>query len=108
MDTITHLALGACIGETLLGKKAGKRALLWGAMAQSVPDIDFIAGFFLDPASNLLFHRGFTHSFLFVFLITPVLSYPAYRVHKRREGIRYREWLLFFFIQVLVHDLLDC
>ena len=107
MDTITHLALGACIGETMLGKKAGKRALLWGAMAQSVPDVDFIAGFFLDPASNLLFHRGITHSILFAVLITPVLSWPAYKVHKKREGIKYREWLLFFLVQVLVHDLLD-
>lgn len=107
MDTITHLALGACIGESMLGKKAGRRALLWGAMAQSVPDIDFVAGFFADPSSNLLIHRGLTHSFLFAILITPILSYPAYVIHKKREGIKYKEWLLFFGVLVLGHDLLD-
>lgn len=107
MDTITHLSLGACIGETMLGRKAGKRAMLWGALAQSVPDIDFVAGFWSDPATYLLAHRGFTHSILFAFLITPILSIPAWVLHRRKQGIRYKQWLLFFLVQILVHDLLD-
>lgn len=107
MDTITHLSLGACIGETLLGKKAGRRAMLWGALAQSVPDVDFLAGLWSDPATYLLAHRGFTHSIAFAILVTPLLSLPAWTFHRRKRGIRYRQWILFFLIQVLVHDLLD-
>jgi inner membrane protein len=106
MDSITHLALGACIGETMLGKKTRRRTLLWGALAQSVPDIDFIAGFWSDPATNLLAHRGFTHSFLFAFIAAPLLSFPA-AWHHRKEGLKYSKWLLFFIVQILVHDLLD-
>jgi len=40
MDSLTHLALGACVGEAFFDKKIGKKALLWGALANSLPDID--------------------------------------------------------------------
>jgi hypothetical protein len=33
MDSITHIALGACMGQAFAGKQLGKRAMLWGAMA---------------------------------------------------------------------------
>lgn len=45
MDSITHIAIGACMGEVFAGKQLGKQALLWGVLAQSIPDIDFIASF---------------------------------------------------------------
>ena len=41
-----------------------------GALAQSIPDLDFIAAFWKDTASNLLAHRGFTHSILFAIMAT--------------------------------------
>jgi inner membrane protein len=46
-----------------------KKAMLWGALAQSIPDIDFLASFWMNTSGNLLAHRGFTHSFLFVAII---------------------------------------
>jgi inner membrane protein len=64
MDSLTHIALGACMGEAFAGKQLGKKAMLWGALAQSVPDIDFVASFWMNTSSNLLAHRGFTHSFV--------------------------------------------
>ena len=60
MDSITHIALGGLLGEAIVGKKLGKRALVWGAIAQSIPDIDFLAAFFVDASHNLRAHRGFT------------------------------------------------
>ena len=42
MDSITHIALGACMGEAFLDRKLGKKAMLWGALAQSIPDITSI------------------------------------------------------------------
>ncbi|HLP38350.1 metal-dependent hydrolase, partial [Lacibacter sp.] len=65
MDSITHIALGACIGEAFFEKGFGKKAMLWGALAQSIPDIDFVASFWMGTADDLLAHRGFTHSLLF-------------------------------------------
>lgn len=106
MDSLTHIALGACIGELMAGRKMGRKAMLWGAAAQSLPDIDFIAGIWASPAEDLLAHRGFTHSFLFVAMMTPLLALVAARWHKI-SGVSLRQWMWFFFLQQLVHLLID-
>lgn len=106
MDSITHLALGACMGEAFAGKQLGKKAMLWGALAQSVADIDFITAFWMDTPSALLAHRGFTHSFLFCALITPLLAMLAERWH-RPHNIRLSRWVLFFGAVILTHIFID-
>ena len=106
MDSITHIALGACIGEAFFEKGFGKKAMLWGALAQSMPDIDFVASFWMSTADDLLAHRGFTHSLLFAVLIVPIMALVAERVH-RPHDISYKKWALFFLVEVLTHLFLD-
>ncbi len=106
MDSITHLALGACMGEAFAGKKLGKKAMLWGALAQSVPDVDFLAAFWSDTTSNLLAHRGFTHSLLFCALITPLLAFLAERWH-RPHNISFTRWMMFFGVAIFFHVFID-
>jgi inner membrane protein len=106
MDSITHIALGGLLGEAIVGKQLGKKALVWGAIAQSMPDIDFLASFFVDASHNLLAHRGFTHSFLFALIITPALAWLTSILY-REEGIGYRKWLAFFGLQIVIHLLID-
>lgn len=110
MDSITHIVLGAAIGEVLAGKKLGKKALLLGAVTQSLPDIDFAASFWLDPARDVWAHRGLTHSFLFVAVMTPLLSVLAGRsrlIQPEAPGMRRRDWWLFFGLQLFVHIFID-
>ncbi|MCA6378805.1 MAG: metal-dependent hydrolase [Cytophagales bacterium] len=106
MDSFTHIALGGLLGEALLGKKLGKRALVLGAIAQSLPDIDFIASLWLDASDNLLAHRGFTHSFVFATAVTPLLAFLATVWHPH-AGVSFRNWSAFFGIQIVVHLLID-
>jgi inner membrane protein len=106
MDSITHIALGACMGEAFAGRQLGKKAMLWGALAQSLPDIDFVASFWMDTPSDLLAHRGFTHSFLFVALTAPVLALLAERWH-RPHNISFGKWLLFFGGVIFIHVFID-
>jgi inner membrane protein len=106
MDSITHIAIGALIGDAVAGKSLGKRALIIGAVCQSIPDIDFIGSFFLSPTENLLAHRGFTHSFLFGVFITILFSWIASR-SKRFPVLSIRNWMWFIGLEVLVHLLLD-
>ena len=106
MDSITHIALGACIGELFVGGKVGRKAMVWGAVAQSFPDIDFIAGFWMDTTDELLAHRGFTHSLLFAGLLTPILAMLAERWH-RPHNITLTKWTLFFGTEILLHIFLD-
>lgn len=106
MDSLTHIVLGACIGEAFAGRQVGKKAMFWGALMQSLPDIDFIASFWLNPVNDLLAHRGFTHSFLFILLVTPLMALIAERVH-RPHDISLKKWLWFFATEMLVHIVLD-
>ena len=106
MDSITHIVLGATLGEALAGKALGKRALLLGAAAQSLPDIDFVASFWLPTANNLIAHRGFTHSILCTILLAPLLAMAANRWTPATLMTMTR-WMVFFGVQTSLHIFLD-
>ncbi len=105
MDSITHIVLGATLGEVLAGKSIGKKAMLNGAVAQSLPDFDFIAGAWMSPPEYFLAHRGFTHSFLFAALASLIL--PLIVNYFRSTKINFTQWSIFFLIQIVLHDLID-
>jgi len=94
------------MGEAFAGKKVGKKAMLWGALAQSIPDIDFVAASWLNTSSNLLAHRGFTHSILFGVAAAWLLGFFAERWH-RPHNISFARWLAFFTSVILTHIFLD-
>lgn len=94
------------MGEVVAGKRLGKTALLAGAVAQSIPDLDFIASFWMSPASDLLAHRGFTHSFLFILLITYPLALTVVR-WKWISPMSVRSWSAFILLELFIHIFLD-
>jgi inner membrane protein len=98
--------LGACIGEAFFERGFGKKAMWWGIMAQSIPDIDFIASFWMDIPSALLAHRGFTHSILFSILAIPIFSLIAEKWH-RPHNIRLLKWIVFFSAAIFIHIFID-
>ena len=106
MDSITHIVLGACIGEVIAGKKLGRKAMLFGAIGNSLPDIDIVGSLWLDTASDLLFHRGITHSFLFVALMGPLLGWLSKR-WDRRSDMSLKHWIFFWTLEILVHLIID-
>lgn len=106
MDSLTHIALGACAGELIASRHLGKKALVIGAIANSLPDVDFVTSFFLPLTSDLLAHRGFTHSLLFIALVSPMLSLACMRLF-RRAGMSFRQWMLLWASQMLTHIFLD-
>src|ERR1035438_5166498 len=106
MDTLTHTVLGAAVGEVVLGKKLGKKAMLWGALFSNFPDIDVVSNFFMNPVNALLAHRGFYHSFLFALLLIPLFSYWFMRIFKR-YNTNYRDWLKLIGITWISHLLID-
>lgn len=80
--------------------------MVWGALAQSAPDFDFLASFWLPVSEDLLAHRGFTHSILFGLIIGLLFALLARYLH-RPHNIPFRQFLLFFCMQILLHDMLD-
>jgi inner membrane protein len=80
--------------------------MLWGALAQSIPDIDFVSSLWLTTPEILLAHRGFTHSILFALLIIPIFALNAEKIH-RPHNISFKKWFLFFATEVFVHLFID-
>ena len=106
MDSLTHICLGACVGELLLHKQLGKKALLWGIAAQNLPDIDAVAALFLPADRAFLIHRGITHSLFFAIVAGLLLAWLAKRVHYKALA-SFGTLAFFFCFQLLLHDLLD-
>jgi inner membrane protein len=106
MDSLTHLVLGAAIGEAVAGKKIGRKAMLFGAIANTIPDLDVLGGPFFSDAHQMMVHRGITHSFLFAFLFSPLLGYVLSRFIKKID-LDIWGWTSLIFTGLLSHDLLD-
>ena len=85
------MALGASVGYAVAGKEWGPKALLWGAIGGTLPDLDVFGNFFLDELEGLAFHRGFTHSILFI-LLGPAVMIPLFRFYYRYR-MRERKWV---------------
>jgi inner membrane protein len=106
MDSLSHIILGAAIGEAILGKKAGRKAMFYGALAGNLPDIDVLGILFLSDSQQLLFHRGITHSFFFAVLISLLFGWFSKRWF-RDNPINWINWTWLFFAAMLSHLLLD-
>ncbi|NVO09406.1 MAG: metal-dependent hydrolase [Bacteroidales bacterium] len=107
MDSLTHIVLGAAIGEVALGKKIGNKALLYGALLGTIPDLDVFITPFLNPVSSLFFHRGITHSLLFLVLLVPIAGWILSKIEKK-HSIELKTWILFSFFPLLSHIFIDC
>ncbi len=94
------------MGEAFAGRTVGRKAVLWGILAQSIPDIDFIVSSWMDTPSALLAHRGFTHSILFAVTITVLMALLSNRLH-RPHNISFTRWFFFFAAAILSHIFLD-
>jgi inner membrane protein len=106
MDSLTHLVLGAAIGEVVLGKKIGRKAMLWGALADTIPDFDVFASPCVTDAQQLLIHRGITHSILFVIVMSPLLGWLFSKLFKKAE-VNWKRWSLLFFLGMFTHIFID-
>lgn len=104
MDSLTQIVLGAAVGEAVLGKKIGNKAMLYGAIAGTIPDFDVLASNFTDTVTALEMHRGFTHSILFSIIFAPIFGWLVSRYESYKD---FKGWSLLFFWGFLTHPLLD-
>ena len=105
MDSITQMALGAAVGEAVLGRRLGYRAALYGAAIGTLPDLDvlFPLG---DPVADFTYHRSASHSLLVLTLAAPGIAWLIHRI-PRRDNPPWRSWWLMVFLALVTHPLLD-
>ncbi len=106
MDSLTQIVLGAAVGEAILGKKIGNKALLYGAIAGTIPDLDVILGNLTDTITAIEWHRGFSHSLLFCVLLAPILGWLVNKL-ERKSNLGWVPWTKLFFWGLFTHPLLD-
>ena len=106
MDSLTQIVLGAAVGEAVLGKKVGNKAMLYGAIAGTIPDLDTIVGKFLDPLTAIEIHRGISHSIVFSILMAPIFGWLVAQLHKKAQA-GWKDWSWLFFWGLVTHPLLD-
>lgn len=113
MDSLTQIVLGAACGEIALGKKIGNKALLFGAIGGTIPDLDVFLGnfFYSNPIDQMMFHRGFMHSIVFAFIASfsfGWLVHKFYNSGSRLNTTIRKDWILLFFLSIFTHPILDC
>lgn len=106
MDSLTHSVLGACMGEAIAGKQLGKKAMLIGALAHNLPDIDVLFNFFTTQANALLTHRGITHSILFNVLLSFILAL-LFSKYMKNNLMSFKRWLLLISSGLFTHIIID-
>jgi inner membrane protein len=92
MDSLTQLTFGAACGEAILGKKVGKKALVWGAVLGTLPDLDVFIPLG-GPVNDFVYHRGFSHSLFLLAILSPVTAWLISKVHPETKRY-YRRWVL--------------
>lgn len=92
MDSLTQITLGAACGELVLGRRIGNKAMLWGAIAGTIPDLDVLARLWMPEIDALAVHRGLSHSLLFAVVVPWVLGWTVHQFYNTgchaRRGVR--------------------
>ncbi|MEL6842288.1 MAG: metal-dependent hydrolase [Bacteroidota bacterium] len=107
MDSVSQIVLGAAVGEAVLGKKAGNKAAMWGAICGTIPDLDVVANLFLGQFDATAAHRGFSHSILFCVLVAPAIGWGIRKLYDIELGTQ-QNWTWLAFWALFTHPLLDC
>jgi inner membrane protein len=105
MDSLTQIAFGAACGEALLGKKVGRKALVWGAVLGTLPDLDVFIPLG-GPVNDFVYHRGPSHSLFLLALCAPVIAWLISKIHPETKRY-YRGWVLLAFLVLETSVLLD-
>ena len=113
MEPITHFLTGACLGRAGFNRKTAL-ATATMTLAAEAPDLD-VLGRFRGPVFAFAHHRGCTHSFLGLFLVSVVvvgLIYLTWRLRGRKTNApnlppRWGLLFLLAYLAGLSHILLD-
>ncbi|WP_328590331.1 metal-dependent hydrolase [Veronia nyctiphanis] len=104
MDSVTQAALGATVAGVVAGKKCRPKHLLAGALLGTLPDMDVVLQHG-DPISDMIGHRGFSHS---IFVLAPFSAVLAW-LWKRLTATSWSLGHVFAFCLLILttHPMLD-
>jgi inner membrane protein len=107
VEWIAHIALGALIGEAVLGSKLGRLSLLWGALAALLPELDGFFALFFAQSTQLWVERGILHSVPVLALLVPLLARSLAQQWQRHAKVEPGLAALFLLLIWAAHLSLD-
>lgn len=105
MDSLTQVALGSAVGYAVLGNKVGRKAIAWGAILGTLPDLDVFLPYG-GSVEAFTYHRGFSHSLFVHLLISPLIVWLILKIHTGMQAYKTR-WFWLVFLCLSTHALLD-
>lgn len=87
------------------GRRLGNKAILWGVVLGTLPDLDIIAYPWLDHIERLEWHRGWSHSLFLMLVASPAIGWLVSKIHKGKVGMRRAAWTVFAILAT--HVLID-
>jgi inner membrane protein len=103
---ITHSIAAIIFGKVLSSEVLSRRFWFYVAICSMLPDIDVVGFLFEIPYQSFWGHRGFTHSFIFAFILGLICSSVYLRAFNFKS-LRFWKWTLFFFLITSSHTILD-
>lgn len=89
-----------------MGKRVGRKAMLWGAMGGTLPDLDVLLKYG-DPVMDFTYHRSFSHSIFVLSLLTPVFTWLILKIHPQSKQDS-KQWAVMIWLVFMTHIFLDC
>ena len=105
MDSLTQGLLGAATFALVKDKDIGKKSLLFGAIAGTIPDLDVFLSPFFNDIEFLTIHRSVSHSIILAVILSLILGEVVHRLYKKSDSRQ--SWYLAFFLAIFTHSMLD-
>lgn len=105
MDSLTQVALGGAVAYAVLGNQVGRKAVVWGAVLGTLPDLDVFLPYG-GEVEAFTYHRGFSHSLFVHFLASPLIAWLILKIHPQTQQYKTR-WFLLVFLCLSTHAILD-
>ena len=110
MDTFTHALAAAAISDCWFRKRLGRIATPFALIAGALPDIDAVT-YFVSPQSAWANHRGYSHAFLVMLLVAPLLGSVGWLISRergeRRDKSAWKWWTILAIASLFAHTLMD-
>lgn len=89
MDSFTQIVIGIATVEAIAGRELKNKVFLYGTLLGTLPDLDIWIGKFFSYENELSFHRSFTHSFLGILILSPILGYLLRKIDPKISLIKW-------------------
>lgn len=106
MDSVSQIVLGAAVCAAV-APRVPRRAVAYGAVLGTLPDLDVLVLGALDPLRQFTEHRSFSHSLPVLSLLAPLLALLSWQFDRGLRTVSRRRWWLAVWLVLITHPLLD-